>query len=99
MDQSATVLDIEFGMSQLSGNKTLLLTLLNKFSDEYRGLDDDLQSFMKTSEFDKAYSLVHTLKGVTGNLGLFALHNASKAVESSVRNEKTLPSGYPEFMP
>ena len=69
MDQSATVLDIEFGMSQLSGNKTLLLTLLNKFSDEYRGLDDDLQSFMKTSEFDKAYSLVHTLKGVTGNLG------------------------------
>ena len=49
MDQSATVLDIEFGMSQLSGNKTLLLTLLNKFSDEYRGLDDDLQSFMKTS--------------------------------------------------
>ncbi len=98
MDQSATVLDIEFGMSQLSGNKTLLLTLLNKFSDEYRGLDDDLQSFMKTSEFDKAYSLVHTLKGVTGNLGLFALHNASKAVESSVRNEKTLPSGYPEFI-
>ena len=53
---------------------------------------------MKTSEFDKAYSLVHTLKGVTGNLGLFALHNASKAVESSVRNEKTLPSGYPEFI-
>ena len=34
MDQSATVLDIEFGMSQLSGNKTLLLTLLNKFSDD-----------------------------------------------------------------
>ena len=32
MDQPATVLDFEFGMSQLSGNKTLLLTLLNKLS-------------------------------------------------------------------
>lgn len=98
MDQSAAVLDIDFGMSQLSGNKTLLLTLLNKFSDEYRSLNDDLQAFVQQGEFDQAYSLVHTLKGVTGNLGLFALHHASKPVENSIRNEHKLPDDYSRFV-
>ena len=98
MDQSAAVLDIDFGMSQLSGNRTLLLTLLNKFSDEYSSLNDDLQSLMRQGEFDKAYSLLHTLKGVSGNLGLFALHHASKSVENTVRTEKTLPEDYPHFI-
>ncbi len=42
MDQSTTVVDIDFGMSQLSGNKKLLFTLLGKFTDEYRSLDADL---------------------------------------------------------
>ena len=44
MDQSTTVLDIDFGMSQLSGNKKLLFTLLGKFTDEYRSLDADIQA-------------------------------------------------------
>jgi len=77
MDQSTTVVDIDFGMSQLSGNKKLLFTLLGKFTDEYRSLDADLQAHVAKGDFNKAYSIVHTLKGVTGNLGLFALHNAS----------------------
>ncbi|MDP2537763.1 Hpt domain-containing protein [Alteromonas stellipolaris] len=97
MDQPATVLDFEFGMSQLSGNKTLLLTLLNKFSDEYRSANDDLQRLVKEGNFDDAYSLIHTLKGVAGNLGLFALHHASKPVEASVRNDKCLPDDYAIF--
>jgi len=98
MDTSESVLDLKFGLSQLSGNKTLLLTLLNKFSDEYRSLDDDLQAFMRNEQFDDAYSLIHTLKGVTGNLGLFALHQRSKYIESAVRNEQTLPDDYSEFV-
>ena len=98
MDQSATIIDIDFGISQLSGNKTLLLTLLNKFSDEYRSLDDSLQILMAQGEFDNAYSLLHTIKGVSGNLGLFALHEASKPIEACIRNEKRLPDNYADFI-
>ncbi|GEA10461.1 Hpt domain-containing protein [Alteromonas sp. KUL49] len=97
MDKSVTVLDFDFGMSQLSGNKALLLTLLNKFLEEYRSLSDDLKQLMADNDFDKAYSLVHTLKGVTGNLGLFALHSKSKEVETSIRGDKTLPDDYVAF--
>jgi len=98
MDQPATILDIDFGMSQLSGNKPLLLVLLNKFSDEYRSLDDNLQKHIAQGEFDQAYSLMHTIKGVSGNLGLFALHQAAKPVEACIRNEKRLPDNYSAFI-
>ncbi|WP_420935377.1 Hpt domain-containing protein [Alteromonas sp. A081] len=98
MDKSTTVVDLEFGMSQLSGNKKLLFTLLGKFTDEYRNLDANLQALMEKEQYDDAYSLMHTLKGVTGNLGLFALHNDSKQIESAIRNEQQLPHNYPQFV-
>ncbi|WP_338516796.1 Hpt domain-containing protein [Alteromonas gracilis] len=98
MEQSTTVIDIDFGMSQLSGNEKLLYTLLGKFTDEYRTTDKELRALVEKGEFDEAYSLVHTLKGVTGNLGLFALHHASKPVESCVRNDKRLPDDYAVFV-
>ena len=98
MDKSTTLVDIEFGLSQLSGNKKLLFTLLGKFTDEYRTLDTDLQGLVESQQYDDAYSLIHTLKGVTGNLGLFALHNASKPVESAIRNDKELPNDYSSFV-
>ena len=98
MDQSTPVLDIDFGMSQLSGNKTLLFTLLGKFTEEYRSIDADIQKHVEKGEFTEAYSLVHTLKGVTGNLGLFALHHASKPIESSLRNDQCISDDYPAFI-
>lgn len=98
MDKSTTLVDIEFGLSQLSGNKNLLFTLLGKFTDEYRTLDTDLQGLVENQQYDDAYSLIHTLKGVTGNLGLFALHNASKPVEMAIRNDKELPDDYLSFV-
>ncbi|MEQ3639677.1 MAG: Hpt domain-containing protein [Alteromonas sp.] len=98
MDKSTILVDLEFGMSQLSGNKKLLFTLLGKFTDEYRNLDANLQALMDKEQYDDAYSLMHTLKGVTGNLGLFALHNDSKQIESAIRNEQQLPDNYPQFV-
>ena len=98
MDKSNTLVDLEFGMSQLSGNKKLLFTLLGKFTEEYRNLDANLQALIEKGQYDNAYSLMHTLKGVSGNLGLFALHNDSKQIESSIRNEQQLPDSYPNFV-
>jgi len=98
MEQSTTILDIDFGMSQLSGNKTLLFTLLGKFTEEYRTIDADIQAHVEKGEFTEAYSLVHTLKGVTGNLGLFALHNVSKPIEASLRNDQRIPDSYSAFI-
>ena len=98
MESTSPLIDMEFGISQLSGNRDLYITLLGKFSDEYRELDDKLQAMMARSEFDSAYTLMHTLKGVSANLGLTALHHASKQVEIAIRGNQALPEDYSGFV-
>lgn len=98
MTQTLTLIDLEFGISQLSGNRALLLTLLNKFSDEYRQTDDKLQQMFASNDFDAARALVHTLKGVAGNLGLRALHAACKEQEDALKADSTRPENYDTFI-
>ena len=98
MESTSPLIDMEFGITQLSGNRDLYITLLGKFSDEYRELNDKLQAMMARSEFDSAYTLMHTLKGVSANLGLTALHHASKQVEIAIRGNQALPEDYSGFV-
>lgn len=98
MSSTSPLIDMDFGLSQLSGNRDLYITLLGKFSDEYRELNDKLQLMMQRGEFESAYTLMHTLKGVTANLGLTALHHASKQVEIAIRGKQALPEDYSGFV-
>lgn len=97
MTQATTLIDLEFGISQLSGNKALLLTLLNKFSDEYRQTDDKMQQYFSDNDFSAARTYIHTLKGVAGNLGLTALFEASKAVDGALKQADVVPENYSAF--
>ena len=46
MDSAEKIINLEFGLSQLSGNKTLFLRLLQKFADEYQHASDKLQTLL-----------------------------------------------------
>ena len=92
------VLDVEFGISQLSGNKGLLLTLLRKFVDEYRQTQQKLSALIEASAWEDARVLVHTLKGVAGNLGCVALHASCKALEGDIKEQQRLPANFPHFV-
>ncbi|WP_414830231.1 Hpt domain-containing protein [Alteromonas sp. H39] len=98
MTQAITLIDLEFGISQLSGNKALLLTLLNKFSDEYRQTDDKMQQYFSQRDFTAARTYIHTLKGVAGNLGLSALFHACKALDDALKQTDAVPEHYPAFV-
>ena len=98
MTQAITLIDLEFGISQLSGNKALLLTLLGKFSDEYRQTDDKMQEYFSQRDFTAARTHIHTLKGVAGNLGLNALFQASKVLDDALKQADAVPEQYPAFV-
>lgn len=84
MSQKQEFIDLTFGLSQLSGNHSLLVKLLGKFSMEYQDLPEKLIE-MNSQENMVAYKqAVHTIKGVSGNLGLNALHHAAKALEADI---------------
>ena len=97
MNQSPAIIDLEFGLSQLSGNRTLLVTLLQKFAAEYRTTPATLQQAAADSQWDKARLLVHTLKGVAGNLGLNALHHESRDYENHIKDHHSLPPNQQAF--
>lgn len=94
---SPIVLDVEFGISQLSGNKGLLLTLLRKFADEYRQTEQKLNALISASAWEDARVLIHTLKGVSGNLGCVALHMSCKTLEADIKEQHATLSHLPQF--
>lgn len=97
MEQQLEIINLEFGLSQLSGNRSLLIKLFGKFSMEYQGLPEKLVE-MNAQENMSAYKqAVHTIKGVSGNLGLNALHQAAKGLESAVISGENIDSSYQHF--
>jgi len=81
-------IDLEFGLKQLSGNKSLLLRMLNKFKEEYRDVMHKLQHHLDDGEYTDAHRIIHTIKGVAGNLGLSSLHHISREYEAFLKGQQ-----------
>lgn len=97
MNDEETIIDLKFGLSQLSGNRDLLIKLLVKFQTQYADLADKLDILFAEGDMATAKGSIHTVKGVTGNLGLRALHIAAKSLETAVSEESNWRYGLSEF--
>ncbi|UTW48129.1 transporter substrate-binding domain-containing protein [Bacterioplanoides sp. SCSIO 12839] len=62
-------IDIQWGISRVGGNQTLYFTLLNSFYQKHRNDLNDLSQALKTGDLKKSKRLVHTLLGVSANIG------------------------------
>lgn len=90
MPANDLIIDLEFGLRQLSGNQELLYRLLNKFTTEYQNLPSRIDTMLEKDDLTSAEILIHTLKGVSGNLGCNRVFESSRIV-----NEQ-LKVGHPE---
>ncbi|WJG08318.1 Hpt domain-containing protein [Aliiglaciecola sp. LCG003] len=97
MNQQNEIIDLNFGLSQLSGNRALLIKLLGKFKIEYTELLDKLSEFQQQQDLEAYKHTIHTVKGVAGNLGLNALHSAAKPLESQVNSGSDFSAEFAEF--
>ena len=97
MHQDKTLLDLDFGLSQLSGNRELLVKLLDKFVAEYSDAHQKLCTMLQDSNQSNAKIMVHTIKGVAGNLGMNALHLYCKDLEQSILADAVDASQQDEF--
>lgn len=73
-------------MERFVNNEALYLRLLGKLfsSNELR----ELESALESGEKEKAFQAAHTLKGVTGNLGLTPLYKAVCGLVEPLREGK-----------
>ena len=97
MSSSDKIIDLAFGISQLSGNKTLFLRLMQKFADEYQQAEDKLRIMLNEGKWDDARVYIHTIKGVAGNLGFTMLFTACKQAEDELKQAKQTPSTFPSL--
>ncbi len=78
-------LNIHEGLKHLQGNEKLYIKLLNKFKTEHKEDISKLTSLYEEGLEEDAFRLVHTLKGVSGNLGAERLFSAAVVLEHAIK--------------
>ena len=77
-------LNIEAALQRVNNKKSLYLSILEKFCDNNQQICNELINKIEEKDFETAHRLIHTLKGVSGNIGAEAVNEQSKLVESSI---------------
>jgi HPt (histidine-containing phosphotransfer) domain-containing protein len=85
MDSNFTLINFDFGTRQLSGNLDLYKKLLGRFATEYQHASEKLAEFAQLNNLEEMQLLVHTIKGVSGNLGLDQLHHTAGSLDSLLK--------------
>jgi CheY-like chemotaxis protein/HPt (histidine-containing phosphotransfer) domain-containing protein len=77
--------DLKAGLKRLQGNQGLYKKLLGRLAADYSGAAGDIRAALKAGDMDLAHQLVHSLKGVAGNLAATDLEAAAIGVEKLVK--------------
>jgi histidine phosphotransfer protein HptB len=78
----------EFALRQFSGNRTLLISMLSKFIAQYAYYPEKLDELLAQQAQIELVRYVHTIKGISGNLGLEGLYQASRSFETALNQEQ-----------
>ncbi|WP_395342192.1 Hpt domain-containing protein [Ningiella sp. W23] len=97
MQQTLPLVDLSFGLSQLSGNSELLHKMLHKFKAEFADSPTEVREHLANNRHHEAKMRVHTAKGITGNLGLTALFQCCKTLDAQIKHESVDADMVDEF--
>jgi len=79
-------LDYENTLLRLDNDIDLYIKTLHKFSNEHYSDINILSDYLNMGDYDSAARCIHTLKGVTGNLGAESVFQSSKKLELCINN-------------
>jgi len=77
-------LNIENALRRFNNKKELYLNILEKFYLNYRQSCSEIRKKFEEEDFNTAYRLVHTLKGLIGSIGANNLFALAELVENSI---------------
>jgi PAS domain S-box-containing protein len=87
--QALCYLDWQKGLGICQGNEALYKKILQKFADKSNVFIADIELALNTDKTE-AKSLIHKLKGVSGNIGASKLFDACKHLELSLSSQNEL---------
>lgn len=80
-------LDVELGLRRVLGKKKPYLNLLRKFMAGQPSFITDLDQAVSNGDYTAAERLVHTLKGVSGNIGAIEIRETATILETAIREQ------------
>ena len=84
-------IDVTAGLERLRGNQPLYEKLLAEFYQQQREDLVLLQGLLETGKWQEAGQLLHTLRGVAGNLGATRLNQLASNLEKALNNQPKMP--------
>ncbi len=81
-------IDTQAGLKRVAGNQNLFRKLLGEFYQDYRDAGPRLRNMLEQGNAEEAGKLIHTLRGVAGNMGAYQLFLAAGGLESAIREER-----------
>jgi len=90
-------IDLNAGLARLQQNHTLYRKLLLKFYYGHRNTSGNIEIALSEGNTDNARHIVHAIIGVAGNLGMTALFNAGKNLETALQRRETRPRSLATF--
>lgn len=83
-------IDLNRTLERISYNRKLLRSLLRSFYQEHVTYIAQINSALEANDADLAGMLVHTIKGVAGNLCADQIYNAAVALETAIQHHVAL---------
>jgi len=83
-------LNIESALGRMNNKKKLYLSILEKFYNNNQNIISEIKVTLEKGDYETAKRLIHTLKGVCGNIGADSLHENTKLVETSIHEKNSL---------
>lgn len=80
-------LDIQSGLNRINGNRYLYCSLLKEFLTENTDSLARIRKALSHGNMEYAASLIHTIKGVAGNIGASRVFQSAKSLESVVQDD------------
>jgi PAS domain S-box-containing protein len=81
-----SALNISAALKRLNGNYSLLSRLLNDFVQENEKTIEQLNVLLDKQEFETAKKLLHSIKGVSANLGANSLSQSASKLEQQIKD-------------
>ena len=70
-------------------NKDTYIRALISFSNKFKDAPEQISQYIKNQENEKAQSLAHSLKGISGNLSVYDVYKASMETDAAIqKNQK-----------
>jgi polar amino acid transport system substrate-binding protein len=78
-------IDVAAGLNRVANNKILYFKLLRNFMQENLDFLPQFKTAVDAGDMESAHRLVHTLKGVVGNIGALPLYETTNLLEQTLK--------------